>query len=216
MDRTPEEFRASGDPFLRLAVALSESDLDRERESKTIEGDLLRLRPRYMEALIAFEGSRGAPVYPDANGTIRMTYGTVRGYSPRDGVYYRPFTRVEGIVEKNTGVEPFDAPPALLEAVRARRYGAYRLDALDSVPVNFLSDVDTTGGNSGSPTLDGRGELVGLLFDGTHESIDSDWEFETELNRSIHVDVRYLLWVMREIDHADGPLREMGVGLQDQ
>jgi hypothetical protein len=85
------------------------------------------------------------------------------------------------------------------------------VESLGSVPVDYLSNVDTTGGNSGSPTLNGRGELVGLLFDGVWESIISDWDFLPARTRSIHVDIRYALWVMSEVDHADRLLREMGV-----
>ena len=93
-----------------------------------------------MEALIAFRTELGQPIYPDANGTLRVTYGTVTGYTPRDGVFYTPFTTVDGLVEKDTGVDPFDAPQGLLEAARQRRFGEYRVDSLDSVPVNYLSD----------------------------------------------------------------------------
>ena len=111
-------------------------------------------------------GSRGEVVYPDANSTLRVTFGTVRGYRPRDGVLYTPFTIVEGIAEKHTGEVPFDAPEAELEAIRERRHGRWADEALGTVPVNFLTDVDTTGGNSGSATLGAHGELIGLIFDG--------------------------------------------------
>jgi hypothetical protein len=124
---------------------------------------------------------------------------------------YRPFTTLEGIREKLTGREPFESPEIQLRRIDARDHGAWRLDTLDSVPVNFLSDVDTTGGNSGSPTLDGRGELVGLLFDGTYDSINADWEFDPRTSRAIHVDVRYMLWVMEKVDEARSVLAELGL-----
>ena len=119
---------------------------------------------------------------------------------------YEPFTHLPGIVEKNTGVEPFNAPEEQLEAIA--------LEAAD-VPVNFLSTLDSTGGNSGSATLDAHGELVGLLFDGVWESIIADWDFIPALTRTIHVDMRYVVWVMRHVDGAEGLLEEMGIGLPD-
>jgi hypothetical protein len=164
-----------------------------------------------MEALIAYQESRGIPVYADANSTLRVTTGHVAGYEPRDGVRYEPFTTLEGILEKDTGIEPFDSPEELLEAIRAGDYGPYVDESLGSVPVDFLSTLDTTGGNSGSPTLNSRGELVGLLFDGAWESLLSDWYYEPERVRSIHTDVRYMLWVMDRVDAAHHLLQEMGV-----
>ena len=105
----------------------------------------------------------------------------------------------------------FNAPASLLEAVAAADFGPYASDAIGSLPVNFLSKVDTTGGNSGSATLDDQGRLVGLLFDGNWESMISDWDFLPAVTRSIHVDVRYMLWVMDRIDGAWHLLEEMDV-----
>ena len=211
MDAPAEEFQKSDDPFIRLAVGLYPVTLEMEAEEKALEGDFDEARPRFMEALIAYQHSRGQTVYPDANSTLRVTFGRVAGYQPRDGVSYEPFTTLEGIVEKDTGVEPFDAPQALLEAIRSREYGPYALESLSSVPVDFLSTLDTTGGNSGSPTFNSRGELVGLLFDGAWESLLAGWHYEPERVRSIHADIRYILWVMDRVDGAARLLREMGV-----
>jgi hypothetical protein len=115
------------------------------------------------------------------------------------------------VVEKETGIEPFNTPPAALQAMQEKRYGRYKQDSIDSVPVNFLSTCDTTGGNSGSATLNGKGELVGLLFDGNYESMIADWDYMPEITRSIHVDIRYVLWLMEEVDHATWLLEEMGI-----
>ena len=212
MASSPAEIEASEDPFLQLAVALYDSDLRLEEEAKALEGRYDAVRPRYMAALIAYLGDQGRTVYPDANGTLRVTYGTIEGYSPRDAVSYRPFTGLDGIVEKHTGEEPFDATEAQLALIASKEYGDYFDETVGSVPVNFLSTVDTTGGNSGSATLDGRGELVGLLFDGNWESIISGWEYNRGVTRSIHVDIRYMLWVMEHLDEAGHLLREMGLG----
>jgi hypothetical protein len=209
MEADAATLEASEDPFLKLAVRMYDTDMGFELEEKELNGEFSAARPRYMEALIAYRDSIGEAVYPDANGTLRITFGHVGGYSPRDAVYYTPFTTVAGIVEKDTGVDPFDAPTKLLQEIEARDFGDYLDPALGSVPVDFLSDVDTTGGNSGSPTLNARGELVGLLFDGTYESIISDWDFLPDLTRSIHVDFRYAMWVMSHVDGAQNLIEEL-------
>ena len=211
VEKTAADMEASNDPFIRLAVALYESDLQLEEEEKDLAGRYQAARPRYMDALLAFQQSRGRVVYPDANSTLRISYGRVAGSQPRDGLIFTPFTTLEGILEKNTGAEPFDLPPDLLKAIRGKRYGARADQQLGSVPVNFLSTLDATGGNSGSAVLNGRAELIGLLFDGTYESIIADWDFLEDKARSIQVDIRYMLWVMEQLGGAEHLLREMGL-----
>jgi len=200
----------SDDPFIQLAAAMFDSDLAREEDKKRIIGRVQILRPQYMEAIIAFQEAQGALTYPDANSTLRVTYGTVKAVEVRDGLSYQPFTTLRGIAAKYTGTEPFDSPQRQLDKIKANELGDYGVKELNSVPVNFLSTLDTTGGNSGSPTLNGKGELVGLLFDGTYESINSDWDFDETTTRSIHVDARYMLWVMEMVDGAENVLRELG------
>jgi len=185
-----------------------------ETQSKTRAGRSLALRPAYMEAITAWQKEQGVLAYPDANSTLRVTFGNVLGGSPQDGLIYAPFTSLEGITAKDTGEDPFNAPKRQLELIEAGDYGDYALDAIGSVPVNFLSDLDVTGGNSGSATLNARGELVGLLFDGTYESINSDWDFDPRTTRSIHVDTRYMLWVMEKVDGAQALIEEMDVVTQ--
>jgi hypothetical protein len=167
------------------------------------------LRPRYVEALRA---SSPHAIAPDANSTLRITYGTVRGYSPKPGApVYRPFTAAAGVVKKNTGKDPFDAPKRLLDAIRQGSFDGYTNPEIGTLPVDFLTDTDITGGNSGSPTLDAQGHLVGLAFDGNYEAMASDWLFMPDITRAIHVDIRYVLWIMDRVDHADRLLDEMGV-----
>lgn len=214
MKAAPRDFEASQDPFIRMAVSLYDSDMEREERDKDLQGRFEQARPRFMEALIGYNQSRGKSVYPDANSTLRVSYGTVKGYSAEDGIHYLPFTTLRGILQKDTGQEPFNAPRRQLKLIRGREFGNYYLKALDSVPVNFLSTLDATGGNSGSPTLNGHGELVGLLFDGNWESIVADWDFIPAVTRSIHVDIRYALWVMEHLDGAHHLLAEMGVEVE--
>jgi len=153
-------------------------------------------------------------VAPDANGSLRVTFGTVKGKPGPDGTLWTAFTTLKGIEQKATGEGEFNAPARQLEAIRALRAGKatpYALPAIGDVPVDFLTTVDTTGGNSGSPTLNGKGEFVGLLFDGTYDTIASDFLFDTVNTRSIHADVRYMLWVMAEVEGASHLIQEMGI-----
>ncbi|ANM30312.1 dipeptidyl-peptidase 7 [Acidobacteria bacterium Mor1] len=211
LEATPKQLEASEDPFIQLAVALYDFRRAREAKQEAISGEFNALRPAYMETMLEFLRSKGRAVYPDANSSLRVTYGTVKGYSPRDGIVYEPFTRLEGIAEKFTGEEPFAPPAKQMELIDEGHHGRFSLDSIESVPVNFLSTVDTTGGNSGSPTLNSKAELIGLLFDGTYDSINSDWDFDERTTRAIHVDVRYMLWVMEHVDNAHHLLVELGV-----
>ncbi|WP_314439785.1 S46 family peptidase [Massilia timonae] len=206
-----DAFRKSDDPFIALAVRLHDAGMALEERRNEIDGNLERVIPQYMAAVIAWKKSQGKPVYPDANSTLRVTYGTVSPFSPRDGLVKGPFTTVEGILEKETGKDPFIVPAPLKEAIQGKRYGVFKDAALGTVPVNFLSSADTTGGNSGSAVMNKNGELIGLNFDSTYESITKDWYFDTAITRAIHVDIRYMLWVMKEVDHADNLLKEMTI-----
>ena len=209
--KSVEEFKASQDPAIQFAVALADTDLQLENDSKNHAGKLAVARPKVMEAVIAFNKASQKPVYADANGTLRVTFGEVKGYQPRDGVAYQPFTTLKGISEKHTGQSPFNAPAAQLAAIAGGDFSAYAHPELKTVPVNFLSTVDTTGGNSGSPTLNGKAELVGLLFDGVIEGIIGNYDYDPALNRSIHVDSRYLLWQMEKVDGATNLTAEMEI-----
>ena len=211
MQATPEQLEASEDPFMRLAVALYEQDIAQENASKDRQGRFAQLQPKYMRAIIAWQKAQGFAAYPDANSNLRVTYGNVMGGAPKDGLRYTAFTSLEGIVEKDTGVAPFNSPQSQLDLIESQSYGDYKLKSLSSVPVNFMSDLDITGGNSGSATLNGRGELIGLVFDGTIESVNSDWDFDADITRAIHVDSRYMLWVMEKIDGAQSVIDEMDI-----
>lgn len=189
---------ASDDPWVSLARAV-DAPLARKRQ-RDVEhrGARLEYAPIRMQAIRELHDG---PVYPDANGTLRITYGQVQGVTPRDGIRYVPHTTVAGIVEK-AGDWPYNAPSALLAAAPEAPETRWADATLGDVPVNFLTDLDTTGGNSGSATLNGSGELVGLIFDGTYESMTGDWAFDPDQVRSIHVDIRYLLWMLEHVENA--------------
>jgi hypothetical protein len=211
IDKSTADLLATKDSFLLLAAAMEPQVEANHEAMKNRAGAQLRLMPCYMEALLA---KAGGHVAPDANSTLRVTYGQVKGVDAKDGLYYKPQTTLAGIIEKHTGRGDFDAPKVQLEAIDALHRGKktpYADRSLGDVPVNFLSTVDTTGGNSGSPTLNVKGELVGLLFDGTYESVASNFLFDPVTTRSIHVDSRYMLWNMAEVDGATNLLEEMSV-----
>jgi hypothetical protein len=196
---------ANPDPLLKLAVALAPTLIQLEDVAKARAGDNSLHRPVYLAAVQQYKRSQGQGVYPDANLSLRITYGNVMGYSPKDGVTYTPFTSLDGVAAKATGTEPFDAPQAQLDAI-----GAMTPEQKAAVPVNFLSDLDITGGNSGSPVLNGKGELVGLAFDGNWESVSSNWVFDPVMTRMIAVDHRYMVWIMDKVYPAPHLLEEMG------
>ncbi|WMS88269.1 S46 family peptidase [Pleionea litopenaei] len=211
MNKSVEDFEASDDPFIQYAVQTYEARQALEKAGKKESGDFAAVRPKYMEAIIAYNKSQNQPIYADANSTLRVTFGNVKGYSPKDGLYAVPFTTLEGITQKDTGVWPFNSPKSQLDLIAQKKYGKYFDKTVGSVPVNFLGTLDITGGNSGSPTLNAKAELVGLVFDGVYESIIGDWDYDPSLNRSIHVDARYMLWVMQYVDGADNLIKEMDV-----
>lgn len=200
---------SAADPALALAVALMPALLEIESEAKNFEGQETRYRPEWMAARIAYAKAQGRPIYADANGSLRVTFGNVRGYSPSDAVSYAAFTHLNGILEKHRGADPFDVPVKQLQAIRAGKFGPYAMAG--SVPVNFVADLDITSGNSGSPILNARAELVGLAFDGNYEAISSGWLLNPVLARTIGVDVRYMLWVMDAVDGAHRLLKEMRI-----
>lgn len=208
LEMSREELEASDDPLVAFAIALYPLRRGIRDADDVFEGSAARLRPSYIEALRAFSPG---PLYPDANQSLRITFGSVMGYDGPDAIRYMPFTRLVGIDEKHTGEEPFNAPQELLDAIASGEYGPYADPVLDSVPVNFLSNLDTTGGNSGSATLDAHGRLCGLLFDGNYEAMPADWLFDPTNTRSIHVDIRYVLWILDRVGPAHHLLHEMGI-----
>jgi hypothetical protein len=202
-----KELSRLDDPFVKLVLAIRPELQQREDQRDVYAGATAIDRPLYVAALRDKAGGRLAP---DANSTLRITYGTVRGYRPQpEAEVYHPFTYLPEVVAKHTGEDPFVAPARLLEAAK-RPAGRYAATDRSQVPVNFLADLDITGGNSGSPTLNARGELCGLVFDGNYESIASDWLFMPAVTRSIHVDLRYVLWLLAEVDGATHLLAELG------
>ncbi len=148
---------------------------------------------------------------PDANSTLRFTFGRIQGYSPADALYASPITTLKGVIDKTTGREPYNTPSKLVDLYNARKFGRFRHKKLNDVPVALLYNLDTTGGNSGSPLLDAEGRLVGVNFDRAYEATINDFAWNQEYSRSIAVDIRYVLWVLEKFAEAKELLDEMGV-----
>lgn len=147
--------------------------------------------------------------FPDANSTLRVTYGQVRGYSPRDAVYYNPVSYLDGVIEKYVpGDYEFDVPQKLIDLYTTKNYGPYA-DANGKVPVCFLGTNHTTGGNSGSPAIDAEGNLIGLNFDRVWEGTMSDMNYDPEICRNIMVDLRYVLFIVDKYAGAKHLIDEM-------
>ena len=166
-------------------------------------------RKLYTEGLL--EWKKGEPSYPDANFTMRLTYGTVGGYSPKDAVEYRYYTTLDGVMEKEDPDNwEFVVPEKLKDLWKNHDFGQYAM-ADGKMPVAFLSNNDITGGNSGSPIMNSRGELIGLAFDGNWESMSSDVMFEPDLQRCINVDIRYVLFIVDKFGGAGWLIEEMDI-----
>jgi hypothetical protein len=133
-----------------------------------------------------------------------------RDHGTADGLAWSAFTTVNGIPPKATGQGEFNAPAAQLAAIKAKDFGKYVDPKLKAVPLAYLATLDITGGNSGSAALNAKGEFIGLAFDGTLDSIISDWDYNKANTRSIQVDLRYMLWQMKHVDKADKLIKEMG------
>lgn len=206
--KTSKELENLGDPLISLATALYPEFEALKDRRRVFNAQIKELRKSYLEALLAWKDGQ---IYPDANSTMRFTYGRIAGYQPADAVWYSPFTTLKGVIEKNTGVEPFDAPAKLVASYQTGDLGRWIDPSLKDVPVNFLHVCDITGGNSGSAVMNARGELIGLAFDGNYESLTSDWQYDSDLQRTISVDIRYVLFLTDKIAGADYLLQEMGV-----
>jgi hypothetical protein len=200
------DFRPERDHPRAFATALKVARDEANARAAAFASKIDRLRLLYQQGLAEM---RGITPYPDANSTLRFSYGNIKGFSPREAEYRTPFTTIKGMIEKDTGVNPFDMPQKLKDLQAARDFG--RFGQGDSVVVNFLSTNDIIGGNSGSPVLNGDGNQVGLVFDGNFEGLGNDFYYDPDYNRSISVDIRFVLFVTEKFGNAGWILDEMTI-----
>jgi hypothetical protein len=206
--KTPEELADMHDPFIDMIIAVYPLIEENNESYESFAANVTELRKQYIDALYAWKGEN---MYPDANSTLRFTSGPVKGYEPADAVWYKPFTTLTGVVKKDRDKEPFDAPDKLVQLQKENDLGIYVDPDLKDVPVAFLHQCDITGGNSGSPVMNARGELIGVAFDGNYEAMISDWQYDYDLQRTISVDIRYVMFITDKFADADYILEEMGV-----
>ena len=197
------------DPAMLLRTAVFNSYRKLMAEGQEYAKVMNPLHKTYLKGLL--EMADGAPVYPDANFTMRMTYGNVKPYQPKDGVTYNYYTTLKGVMEKeDPNNSEFIVPARLKELYETKDFGQYAM-ANGEMPVAFLTTNDITGGNSGSGVLNGNGELIGLAFDGNWESLSGDINFDDNLQRCINVDIRYVLFVIEKLGNCKRIIDEMNI-----
>ena len=206
--KNPEEIARLDDPFVNfvkdvapLFQKLRDTRQRRTAELSKVSALLVDIKQQFLQK----------DFVPDANSTLRFTYGRVRGYSPADATYLTPITTLTGVIEKTRDEYPYATPQAVRDLFKAKDYGRFRLPKVNELPVAILYNTDTTGGNSGSPVMNAKGELVGVNFDRAWGATINDYAWNEAYSRSIAVDIRYVLWVTEKVGKAGFLLKEMGV-----
>lgn len=204
----PGDLFKRNDPLIKLAAELEkELKVLREKE-KILDQQRQDLKMVYKAALLEMNQGR---IAPDANSTIRFTYGPVKSYQPRDGVIYQAQTTLTGVIEKETGTFPFEVPGKLKKLYQDRDFGRYTDRNLNDIATCFINTTNVTGGNSGSPTLNANGEIIGIVFDMVYESVIGDYFIIPELQRVISVDIRYVLFITEKFSGANYLIKEIGL-----
>jgi hypothetical protein len=207
----PDPNVLQGDPAYAAASAFVRSYTIRYEPSFTqFQAGVDDLRRRYLEGIL--KQNNGKPMYPDATFTMRLTYGNVKSYSPRDGIHYDYACTMTGVLEKYVpGDYEFDLPPKLVSLAKAKDFGIYKDPVKNDLVVTFITTDDITGGNSGSPVLNDKGELIGLAFDNNYEALSHKIAYDPQYNRSICVDIRYVLWCIDKLGGASNIIAELNL-----
>ena len=207
-DLTPAKLRELNEPILEFAGEIAALSSESQARTRNFNATVVAWRPLLVRGMSEM---RGTKPYPDANRTLRFSYGDVKGYIPHDAAIYQPFTNLSGVIEKDTGQEPFDVPAKLKQLYAAHDFGPYATPDGQNVPVDFISTTDIIGGNSGSPILNGRGEQVGIVFDGNYEGLGNDFFYNETKGRTISVDIRYVLFIADKFGGAGYILKELDI-----
>lgn len=202
--------KLNNDPGYKVVKDMADTFLTKVNpDYEALELQIAALQRNYMKALMELS-PEDARIFPNANSTMRVTYGQVKGYSPADAIYYEPVTHLEGVMEKYIpGDYEFDVPQKLIDLYKRKDYGPYAEDG--KLAVNFIGTNHTTGGNSGSPALDAHGNLIGLNFDRVWEGTMSDYYYDPALSRNIMVDIRYVLFIMDKYAGAQNLIDELKI-----
>jgi hypothetical protein len=203
-----DEINDLNDPLIDFVVELKKQKEEIEKQESNISGTLQVLMPKLAEVK---KLKNKTTFTPDANSTLRLTYGFIKGYEPADAVFYKPITTLDGIIEKSFMGGEYAVPDKLKTAYQQKDFSRFYDEKVGGVPVAILYNTDTTGGNSGSPILNAKGELIGVNFDRAFEATINDFAWDDAYSRSIGVDIRYVLWVAKTIGNADNVLNELGV-----
>ena len=207
--KKPSLKKLENDPAYKLRTAILSMQRDLSKKNGEFAKRMNPLHKTYLKGLM--EKANGAPMAPDANSTMRMTYGSVKPYQPKDGVTYNHYTTLAGVMQKeNPNSSEFIVPARLKELYEKKDFGDYALPN-GEMPVAFLTTNDITGGNSGSGVLNAKGELIGLAFDGNWESLSGDINFDTKKQRCINVDIRYVLFVIEKFGGCTRLIEEMKI-----
>ncbi len=198
------------DPVVKFAAGIDKQKEYVNAGNEKINGNLNKLLAQFVDAKAAFM-NKG--FIPDANSTLRLTYGHVKGYSPADATYYMPITTLDGVIEKSYSGGDFVIPEKLKELYEKKDYGPFYSKKVKGLPVAILYDMDTTGGNSGSPILNAYGKLIGVNFDRSYSATINDYAWNESYSRSIGVDIRYVLWVTEKFNDGGFLFKEMGIKL---
>jgi S1-C subfamily serine protease len=205
-DMSSAELRALHEPLIEFAGDISAELAKGQEATQNFNASVSRLRPILIQGMSEMTNSKP---YPDANRTLRFTYGEVKGYVPREAIIYQPFTTLSGVIQKDTGRVPFNVPQKLKDLYRSRDFGPYAISDGSDVPVDLLATTDIIGGNSGSPIFNGRGEQVGIVFDGNYEGLGNDFFYNAAEDRTIAVDIRYVLFIADKFGGAGYLLKEL-------
>lgn len=197
------------DPLTDLAALINEEANLIDIQDQKREGELVGLLALYADMKSIYKQKQ---FIPDANATLRFTYGYVRGYYPNDAEYNLPFTTLSGVIQKEDGKD-YELLKVVRELHEAKDYAGLMHPQLNDLPVNFLYNLDTTGGNSGSPVMNDKGELVGVNFDRAYTATINDYAWNETYSRSVAVDIRYVLWVLKKVAKADHIIKEMNVNI---